>query len=256
MTIQNYIDNLDKRFRTGISRELSYRGDLQNLLESLTPGVLVTNEPARIACGAPDYILTRSDIPVGYIEAKDIGADLNSKTFKEQFDRYKKSLSNLIITDYLDFQLFHDGELVTTVSIGEIKDKQIVGDPASFPAFIDLIQDFCLPAGQTIKSAIKLSKMMAAKARLLEQVIESALTSDETTQADSTLKDQMNAFKQVLIHDITPKDFADIYAQTIAYGMFAARAAGRIATHSGRGRSSVTRGKTRSAREQCHGRDY
>jgi hypothetical protein len=40
---------------------------------------------------------------------------------------------------------------------------------------------------------------------------------------NSTLKDQMNAFKQILIHDITPKGFADVYAQTIAYGMFAAR---------------------------------
>ena len=65
--------------------------------------------------------------------------------------------------------------------------------------------------------------MMAGKARLLSDVIEKALTSDETNKEDSTLKDQMNAFKQILIHDITPKGFADVYAQTIAYGMFAAR---------------------------------
>jgi len=64
---------------------------------------------------------------------------------------------------------------------------------------------------------------MAGKARLLSEVIEKALTSDETHNEDSTLKDQMNAFKQILIHDITPKGFADVYAQTIAYGMFAAR---------------------------------
>jgi predicted helicase len=65
--------------------------------------------------------------------------------------------------------------------------------------------------------------MMAGKARLLSEVIEKALTSDEDNNEDSTLKDQMNAFKQILIHDITPKGFADVYAQTIAYGMFAAR---------------------------------
>ena len=64
---------------------------------------------------------------------------------------------------------------------------------------------------------------MAGKARLLSDVIEKALTSDEANKEDSTLKDQMNAFKQILIHDITPKGFADVYAQTIAYGMFAAR---------------------------------
>ena len=64
---------------------------------------------------------------------------------------------------------------------------------------------------------------MAGKARLLSEVIESALTSDEHNHNDSTLKDQMQAFKEILIHDITPKGFADVYAQTIAYGMFAAR---------------------------------
>ena len=64
---------------------------------------------------------------------------------------------------------------------------------------------------------------MAGKARLLSDVIELSLLSDENNSQDSTLKDQMNAFKEILIHDITPKGFADVYAQTIAYGMFAAR---------------------------------
>jgi type I restriction-modification system DNA methylase subunit len=65
--------------------------------------------------------------------------------------------------------------------------------------------------------------MMAGKARLLSDVIEKALTSDEEKHENSTLKDQMNAFREILIHDITPKGFADVYAQTITYGMFAAR---------------------------------
>lgn len=71
MNLSQYIDNLNARFQTGISREHAYRGDLQQLLESLLPGVMATNEPARINCGAPDYVLTRKDIPHGYIEAKD-----------------------------------------------------------------------------------------------------------------------------------------------------------------------------------------
>ena len=125
MTIAEYLDKINIRFRTGISREHSYRGDLQTLLESIAKDVLVTNEPARVACGAPDYIITRQDIPVGYIEAKDLGKPLNSKDYKEQFDRYKTSLNNLIITDYLDFWLFKDGELVTTIKIAEIHNGQI-----------------------------------------------------------------------------------------------------------------------------------
>ena len=59
MPIQQYIDQIKKRYRTGISREHSYRGDLQNLLQELAPGILVTNEPARVECGAPDYSITR-----------------------------------------------------------------------------------------------------------------------------------------------------------------------------------------------------
>ncbi len=101
MTIPEYLQNINRRFITGISREHTYRGDLQTLLESMATGVQVTNEPARIACGAPDYVLTRKDVPVGYIEAKDLGVDLNGKHLKEQFDRYKAGLSNLIFTDYL-----------------------------------------------------------------------------------------------------------------------------------------------------------
>jgi predicted helicase len=65
--------------------------------------------------------------------------------------------------------------------------------------------------------------MMADKAKLLSQVIEKALISDVENQEDSSLKEQMHAFKDILIHDIKPREFADIYAQTIAYGMFAAR---------------------------------
>jgi len=200
---------------------------LQQLLESLVPTIRATNEPKRQSCGAPDYILTKKDIPVGFIEAKDIGdKDLDGakKTGnKEQFDRYKASLNNLIFTDYINFHLYREGEFITKIAIAEITDKGIKPLPENFGNFENLIKDFCVHVGQTIKSSKKLAEMMAGKARLLSDIIEKSLTSDEENQEDSTLKDQMLAFKQILIHDITPQGFADVYAQTIAYGMFAAR---------------------------------
>ena len=82
-SVARYIEKINQRYQTGISREHSYRGDLQLLLEELLDGVLVTNEPARIKCGSPDYILTKNDIPLGYIEAKDIGKPLDSKEYNE-----------------------------------------------------------------------------------------------------------------------------------------------------------------------------
>jgi len=227
MNLDQYINNLNQRYKLGNATEHTFRGDLQTLIESLVPTIRATNEPKRQSCGAPDYILTKKDIPVGFIEAKDIGdRDLEGakKTGnKEQFDRYKASLNNLIFTDYINFLLYRDGQFVTKIAIAEITDKGIKPLSENFASFENLIKDFCTHIGQTIKSSKKLAEMMAGKARLLSEVIEKALTSDEEHQEDSTLKDQMLAFKQILIHDITPKGFADVYAQTISYGMFAAR---------------------------------
>ena len=227
MTLDQYISNINQRYKLGNATEHTFRGDLQQLLEGLVPDIRATNEPKRQSCGAPDYILTKKDIPVGFIEAKDIGdKDLEGakKTGnKEQFDRYKESLNNIIFTDYLDFHLYRDGQFVMKIAIGEITDKGIKPLTENFSSFENFIKDFCTHIGQTIKSSKRLAEMMAGKARLLSEVIEKALTSDETNQQDSTLKDQMKAFKQILIHDITPKGFADVYAQTISYGMFAAR---------------------------------
>ncbi|MFL0684886.1 MAG: type ISP restriction/modification enzyme [Algoriphagus aquaeductus] len=228
MTTAEYIQAVNSRFRTGQATEHTFRGDLQNLLESLVPDIAATNEPKRQACGAPDYILTnKKGIPVGYIEAKDIDdKDLHGvkKTGnKEQFDRYKGSLDNLIFTDYLEFVYFRNGELATSVRIGVVDQGKILPLPHNFPAFELLIKEFTTHIGQTIKSSKKLAEMMAGKARLLANVIQAALESDEENHENSTLQEQMAAFKEILIHDITPKAFSDVYAQTIAYGMFAAR---------------------------------
>ncbi len=199
MTIDQYIHNLNQRYLSGNATEHTFRGDLQQLIESLVPEIRATNEPKRQSCGAPDYILTKKDIPVGFIEAKDIGdkdLDGTKKTGnKEQFDRYKASLNNLIFTDYLDFHLYRDGQFVMKVTIGEITAKGIKPLTGNFKSFENFITDFCTHIGQTIKSSKRLAEMMAGKARLLSEVIERALTSDETNQEDSTLKDQMSAFK-------------------------------------------------------------
>lgn len=223
MNIHQYLDSINQRYQTGISREHAYRGDLQQLLESLLPGVMATNEPARINCGAPDYVLTRKDVPLGYIEAKDIGIDLSSKTLKEQFDRYKAALDNLVFTDYLDFHFYKSGELISKIAIAEIQQGRIVAKPENFAQFTALIENFALQVTQSIKSPTKLAEMMAAKAKLMALVIEEALKSDDASQENSELKNQLAAFKSILIHDIDNRAFADIYAQTIAYGLFAAR---------------------------------
>ena len=224
MTIKEYIEIVSKRLQSGISGEHSYRGDLEMLIRQLVSGIEITNEPKDVTdCGNPDYVITEGEIPVGYIEAKDIGKDLNSKSYKEQFNRYKKALDNLIITDYIWFQFFENGELVHEIKIGEIEGNTVKPIPENFSRFEHLIKDFSELKGQTITSSKKLAEMMAGKARLLQDILERAITSDEETQENTSLKGQYDTFKQILIHDLQPKGFADIYAQTLAYGMFAAR---------------------------------
>ncbi|MDR0553709.1 MAG: hypothetical protein LBG76_02770, partial [Treponema sp.] len=113
--IAAYLKEIDKLYRAGIgcpaaaATEHSYRPALKSLFEKLTTGLTITNEPKHIACGAPDYIITKGGIPLGYIEAKDIPTGIDNKLNKEQFDRYRQSLNNLVITDYLSFRLFVDG---------------------------------------------------------------------------------------------------------------------------------------------------
>lgn len=227
MTINQYIENINSRYKSGLSTEHTFRGDLQSLLETLIPGIKATNEPKRQACGAPDYILTVKEIPVGYIEAKDLGdadlAGLKKTGNKAQFDRYKNSLENIIFTDYLDFHFYRYDEKLTSIKIGDLTGKGIVPLKENFETFEKWMRDFCSHSGQTIKSSKRLAEMMAGKARLMADVIEKSLNSDDESEANSSLRDQMMAFRQILIHDISPKTFADVYAQTVAYGLFAAR---------------------------------
>lgn len=224
MSITNYLEKVNQHYQSGLATEHTYRGDFASLVKYLVANVHITNEPSNVTdCGNPDYVITQKNIPVGFVEAKDLGKDLNSKSYKEQFGRYKKALDNLIITDYIWFQFFQRGELVHEIRIAEIDDKKIEPLPDNFDEFTNLIQNFCIYVSQTIKSPKTLAEMMAAKARLLENILEKAITTDEDNQNNSELQQQYDTFKEILIHDLTPQGFADIYAQTLAYGMFAAR---------------------------------
>lgn len=224
MSITRYLDKVNRHYQSGHATEHSYRGDFSDLVQNLAPTVHITNEPNNVTdCGNPDYVITQKKIPVGFIEAKDLGKDLNSKQFKEQFGRYRKALDNLIITDYVWFQFYENGEKVNEIRIAEIDGLTLNPLPENFDQFSNLIKNFCTFISQTIKSPKTLAEMMAAKARLLENILEKAITTDENNNYNSELQQQYDTFKEILIHDLTPKGFADIYAQTLAYGMFAAR---------------------------------
>ena len=221
--ISAYIKELNALYQTGLTTEHSFRPALQRLLSACT-GFTVINEQTHIDCGAPDLTLLHKNIPLAYVEAKDLeDGDLDGrKKNREQFDRYKTSLDTIIFTDYLDFHLYERGEWQQSVRLAEIQGNKIRLTNTSSPDnLIALLEHIKTAQPQRITSANKLAQLMAGKARLLRDIIEQALIQDGDTPTE--LRGYMMAFQQVLIHDITPKTFADIYAQTIAYGMFAAR---------------------------------
>ena len=246
MDLKEYIDTINQKYRAGNATEHSYRGTLEQLMQTLLPKLRIVNEPKRVKCGAPDYIASRKDgMPVFYIEAKDIGDnDLdgrNPHSHKEQFTRYKQALDYIIFTDYLDFHLYEHGEFVDSVRIAEVKGDKIVAINENEDKFLNLIEHVGNNAIQRITSASRLAKLMAGKARLLKNIIEQAVTDDSKRITDNEnaieelfhipqeevfktgLTEQMETFRRLLLHDITPSSFADIYAQTIVYGLFAAR---------------------------------
>jgi hypothetical protein len=116
--IQTYLAKLQANLDTGKAKELTHRAALQNLLEALLlPDCQVVHEATRIACGAPDFEIIKGEEPIGHIEAKDIGEDLDKLAESEQLKRYRESLSNLILTDYLEFKWFTEGELRTELTV-------------------------------------------------------------------------------------------------------------------------------------------
>lgn len=231
MDIAEYIKQISEQFGTGIAHEHSYRPMLQQLLSEMLPTFVVTNEPARIECGAPDFIISSSktNTPVFYVEAKDIDdRDLDGrKENKEQFTRYKKSLDHIIFTDYLDFHLYENGEWVKNVRLAEVQGDNIVLCKEDLEDFIALVNHIASTKPSKITSAKRLAIQMAAKARILASTINNAfcLAEEDSKSAEKNkqLQGQLDAFRKVLINDLTPQGFADIYAQTVAYGMFAAR---------------------------------
>ena len=224
--IKHYIERLNKQYQTDQAREHSHRGSLEELITSLIPkNFTITNEPAHIACGAPDYVITDNNkAPVAFIEAKDIGdSDLDGRTVHaEQFNRYKNALNSVIFTDYLDFHLYQKGEFKDSVRIAELKGNKIVStkNDEKFAALIDV---FLTQNNQTITSTTALAKYMAHKTRFLAKTVEDCFERDKDNEKSSIWYYFLESFRRALISDLTEEGFADMYAQTIAYGLFVAR---------------------------------
>ncbi len=198
--------------------ELSFHPHLQAFLEGVAadaecfdkPDVTFTHEPKSLdQIGRPDFIALNGLFPIGYIEAEADGTDLNDLTghAKKQNVRFKENLDNFILTNFVDFELWRDGQLRIYAHIENETDD------------LETLLELFLNAGPVqISSPEVLAKYLARRTRELQTQIATTLTDE-----DSETYGMFTAFKETLLASLTREDFSDMYAQTLTYGLFAAR---------------------------------
>ncbi|MBN2003942.1 MAG: DNA methyltransferase [Anaerolineae bacterium] len=226
MPIKSYLNQLRQSLATGASTEHTHRPALATLLEALAPGhIKAINEPTRIACGAPDFAVLKDGFLVGHIEAKDIGVDLNAVERSPQLKRYLDALPNLILTDYVEFRWYVNGERRETARLATYdRRNQLKSTANDVQAVGDLLEHFLAHTPQPIATPRELAERLAHLAHLIRDIIVAAF---ETENASNLLQGWRTAFAQVLVADLDQpekiSEFADMFAQTLAYGLFSAR---------------------------------
>ena len=229
MSFQTYCDRYLQRLRrtqdsAAATPELSLFPHLQIFLEELSldhfhrDTVRFVQEPRGLdQIGRPDFVAMDGLLPIGYIEAEAYGRDLNNLTghAAAQNGRFIENLDNFILTNFVDFQLWTEGRLRAEASIeNEAEDLET------------LLERFLNAGPIQIASPEVLARYLARRTRELQTQVATVLT-DESND----IYRMYSAFKELLLSTLTPDDFADMYAQTLAYGLFAARCTLPNATH-------------------------
>ena len=223
--IREYVDHIAADVASGIATEHTHRPALKTLLESVG-SVKATNEPTRVRCGAPDFSVWKETphgpLTLGYVEAKNVGESLVAVEDTDQLHRYRAALPNLILTNYLEFRWYIDGKCLRTAVLGELTaaGEVVLLDDRADEVF-ELLSDFAAHRPQPVKSALELAERMARLTRLVRDIV---VESFEKDLASEQIRDLHRAFEEVLIPSLTVNDFADMFAQTMSYGLFAARA--------------------------------
>jgi len=225
--LNTYMKKIFTVARRGDAREESYYAALESLTKDFArsinrPKTQVTILPKKTEAGNPDFRIWdgRQHI-VGYIEAKPLTEEsLDKIEESEQLKRYRNAFANIILTNFFEFRLYRNGKLIGKVQIGRpfiASQLKVVPPVENKEKFLDLLNKFftfSLPRTYTPKT---LAEALACRTHYLrEQVLL------ELGRSNGKLIGFYEAFQQHLIAGLTKEDFADMYAQTITYGLFAA----------------------------------
>src|SRR3989344_2190895 len=216
-----YIADIEAKWKTGHAREHTYRPVLEAFISALGIKAHALNEPKHSEHGAPDFVFTRGDLILGYAETKDLGADLDKVEKSEQMKRYL-GYSNLILTDYLEFRFYKNGARYgEPVRIAALRSDRIESATEHFEELENALKDFLTSPPERIKNGKRLAEIMGGKARRIRDNVRRFLADKADTDTD--LFRIFESVKKMLVHDLTPESFADMYAQTLCYGLFVAR---------------------------------
>jgi type I restriction-modification system DNA methylase subunit len=220
--VPDYVKEVVEQFSSGQAREHGYRPALERLMRSFDD-VGATNDPKRSAHGNPDMIFWKKsnhDIILGYAEAKDITIDLDKTAESEQLHRYA-GYNKLFLTNYLEFRFFKNGEEYERIEIGKLHDGKIDLNAQEYIRLENELQAFLASAPEPIKSGKRLAIIMGQRARRIRDNVVRYLMEDNDRNQE--LEKIYQLMKESLVHDLTKEKFADMYAQTLVYGLFAAR---------------------------------
>ena len=220
--LRKYLSEVRNTLASGKATEHSYRPAFKTLVEAIGgDGAQAINEPTHGEYGAPDFIVERSGVPIGHIECKDIGQNLDAIEESEQLKRYRDALPNLILTDYVEFRWYVDGVRRDIARLARSGDSQLAAAPNGSFTVAALFESFFGSDASEIGDASDLARRMAGKTRLLRDHIRGILAEDDEEVA--SLRGLLGSYREVLISDLGVAEFADLQAQTVAYGLFAAR---------------------------------
>jgi len=224
--LDQYVESISTKFSYEETSEMGYRTDFELLLKEIFATIDITrfDHDAKAKKGnKPDFVVVKNDVPILYIETKDIGISLDKIEKSEQMSRYF-GYANLVLTDYIEFRLYRNGVAYgKAIKIAEFnKNNRIIKPlPHNYEYLIRSLIDFTQSHREPIRSGEHLAKIMGGKGQRIRDNIKAILSQE--TNTDTEFTSVYKTIKKLLIHDLTTDSFADMYAQTLVYGLFVAR---------------------------------
>jgi hypothetical protein len=227
---QKYYENIKAEFASqNENSEHTFRTYLQNFLiefekEYSRRNLLIKHEPLNVGnYGRPDFkITTNYHLTIGLIETKKIGENLKGLLRSDQIYKYSQLSDNIILTDYLDFYLVRKGEVVKRASIFsefDLPKKKFKVEKSNIEQINELLLEFFSSEPDTITKVDDLAEKLAQKATYLREFSNINL-SEYSYDSINKLYAMYEVFRDSLLPTLETDYFADIYAQTITYGLF------------------------------------